>query len=150
MALKSTKTKNKSNSSLVLVVSTLEMEKGQKRKAQGDTDKEKGKKKKGESSLVPALEHDSLYFIEDEAQERCNLDFSLRKMLNGRWIDYRFFDYHNFEYSSKMDNLGWTPMTTLHDDVYPELVRHFYANSTRGDDSDTIISYVKGVKLELD
>ena len=48
-----------------------------------------------------------------------------------------------------MDDLGWTPMTTLLEDVYTDLVAHFYANAKRGHDSDTIKSYVKGVKIEL-
>ena len=71
-------------------------------------------------------------------------------MLNGLWIDYNFFDSHNFEYSSKMDNLGWTPMTTIRDDVYPDLVVHFYANANRGHHTEIIESYVKGVGIELD
>ena len=66
------------------------------------------------------------------------------------WIDYTFFDAHNFEYSSKMDNLGWTFMTTIQDNVYPDLVAHFYANVTRKYHSDSIESYVKGVNIKLD
>ena len=104
--------------SLNLVVSTPTATKGQKRKAQGDSSKRKGKKKKGEASSAPTLERNILCFDEDEGQERYNLDFSLRKILNGRWIDYNFFNSHNFEFSSKLDNLGWTPMTTIRDDVY--------------------------------
>ncbi|GFS38964.1 hypothetical protein Acr_00g0060540 [Actinidia rufa] len=48
-----------------------------------------------------------------------------------------------------MDDLGWTLMTTLRDNVYPDLVAHFYANAKRGYNSETIKSYVKGVKIEL-
>ncbi|XP_057459244.1 uncharacterized protein LOC130749902 [Actinidia eriantha] len=36
------------------------------------------------------------------------------------------------------------------DDVYPNLVAHFYANATKGYHCDMINSYVKGVKIELD
>ncbi|PSS08035.1 Disease resistance protein [Actinidia chinensis var. chinensis] len=99
----------------------------------------KKKKKKREAS-----EWDPLYFHDDRDQERYNLDFSLRKVLNGRWIDYDFFDSYHFEYSSKMDDLRWTLMTLTRDDVYPDLVAYFYANATRGLHSDTIISYLKG------
>ena len=63
-------------------MSTPEMAKGQKRKAQDDSGKQNGKKKKGESSSAPS-EHNTLYFDEDSDQERYNLDFSLRKALNG-------------------------------------------------------------------
>ena len=45
---------------------------------------DKGKKKKGESSLTPALERNVLYFTEDKTQEMYNVDFSLRKVSNGR------------------------------------------------------------------
>ena len=121
----------------------------QKKKTQEDLGKKKGKKKKGESSTAKTIERNPLYFAKDEAYERYNLDFSLRKILNGRWIDLNFFDAHNFDYSTKMDNLGWTPMTTLRDDVYTDLVAHFYANAKRGQDGETIKSYVKCVKIEL-
>ena len=97
-----------------------------------------------------ALQKNVLYFAEDKGQERYNLDFSLKKVLNDWWIDYDFFDAHNFEYSSKMDNLGWTPMTTIRDDVYPDLVAHFYANTTQGYHSEIIESYVKWVVFKLD
>ena len=40
-------------------------------------------------------------------------------------------------------------MTTLWDDVYLDLVAHFYTNATQGYNSDTMKSYVKGVKIEL-
>ena len=89
------KPKKRSKSSLALVVSTPEITKGWKKKAQGEMGKEKGKKKR-ESYSNPIFEHDTLYFAEVETQERYDLDFSLRKVLNGRWIDYRFLDFHNF------------------------------------------------------
>ena len=41
-------------------------------------------------------------------------------------------------------------MTTLRDEVYPDLVAYFYANATKRYHCDTIKSYVKGVKIELD
>ena len=132
------------------MVSTPTTAVSQKRKAPVDLGKEKGKKKKGESSTPKTIERDSPYFAKDEAYERYNLDFSFRKILNGRWIDLDFFDAHNFDYSTKMDNLGWTPMTTLRDDVYTDLVAHFYANANWEQDGETIKSYVKGVKIELD
>ena len=71
-------------------------------------------------------------------------------MINGRWINYDFFDSYHFEFSSKMDDLRWTIMTLTRDDVYPDLVSYFYANATRGLHSDTIKSYVKGVTITLD
>ena len=69
--------------SLTLVVSTPTTAKGQKRKAIGDLSKEKRKKKKGKSSSIPTLERNTLYFAEDMGQERYNLDFALRKVMNG-------------------------------------------------------------------
>ena len=41
-------------------------------------------------------------------------------------------------------------MTTLRDDVYRDLVVHFYANATRGYGQVSIDSYVKGVSFTLD
>ena len=129
------------------MVSTPEMDKGRKRKAQDDSGKgkrkKKKKKKKEESSSTLTFERNTFYFVEDTSQERYNLDFSLRKVLNGLWIDFDFFDVHNFEYSVKMDKLGWTPMITLRDEVYPDLVAYFYANATKGYHCDMINSYVK-------
>ena len=74
-----------------------------------------------------------------------NIDFSLCKVLNGICMDYNFFDSHNFEFTSKLDNLGWKSMTIIRDDVYPDLVAHFYANATREYQSNSIDCYVKGV-----
>ena len=122
----------------------------QKRKSKDDPNKDKGKKKKGESSFAPALERNVLYFAEDKAQERYNNEFSLRKVSNGRWIDYNFFDSHHFEFSWKLDNLGWKSMAKMRDDVYPNLVANLYANATRDYNSDLIDSYVKGVEFTLD
>ena len=92
MASKSKKSKK---DSLALVVLTPTMARGQKRKSKDDHSKVKGKKKKGESTSVPALEQNVLYFAEDKAQERYNIDFSHRKVSNGKWVDYNFFDSHN-------------------------------------------------------
>ena len=122
----------------------------QKRKSKDDPNKDKGKKKKGESSFAPALERNVLYFAEDKAQERYNNEFSLQKVSNGRWIDYNFFDSHHFEFSLKLDNLGWKSMTIMRDDVYPDLVAHFYVNATRNYGQDSTKSYVKGVSTKLD
>ena len=41
-------------------------------------------------------------------------------------------------------------MTTLRDNVYPDLVAHFYANATREYGQVSIDSYVKGVSFKLD
>ena len=96
-----------------MVVSTPTAAKGQKRKAQDESSKGKDKKTKRET-----IEYDPLYFHEDREQEMYNLDFSNRKVLNGRWINYDFFDSYHFEFSSKMDDLGWTTMILNRDDVY--------------------------------
>ena len=107
------------------------MAKGQKRKSKGDPSKEKGRKNKGESTSVPTLERNVLYFDEDKSQERYNVDFSLRKVSIERWVDYNFFDSHNFELSIKLKNLGWKSITTMKDDVFPDLAAYFYTNATR-------------------
>ena len=59
-------------------------------------------------------------------------------------MDYNFFDSYNFEFSVKLGNLGWKSMTTMRDDVYPDLMAHFYANATRE------YGNVKGVSFTLD
>ena len=79
-----------------------------------------------------------------------NIDFSLRKVTNHRWVDYNFFDSYNFEFSVKLDNLGWKSMATMRDDVYLDLVAHFYFNATRECGNVSIDSYVKGVSFTLD
>ncbi|GFY88780.1 hypothetical protein Acr_06g0007200 [Actinidia rufa] len=108
MAPKSRRSTRKKKQCWDLVVSTPEQFKGQKRKAVKDSGK--GKKKKGESSSNVDQERDPLYFLEDRDLERYNLDFLFRKVINGRWINYDFFDAHNFDFSSKMDTLGWMPV----------------------------------------
>ena len=50
----------------------------------------------------------------------------------------------------KLDNLGWKSMTTMRDDVYPNLVAYFYANATRDYGQVSIDSYVKGVSFKFD
>ena len=49
-----------------------------------------------------------------------------------------------------MENLGWKSMTTLKDDMYPDLVAHFYINAEREYGDISIVSYVKGVCFTLD
>ncbi|GFS42563.1 hypothetical protein Acr_00g0080580 [Actinidia rufa] len=148
MALKIAKSKKVSKALVVLTPTSI---KGQKRKSNVDPRKDKGKRKKSEkeSTSITALERNELYFDEDKSQERNNIDFSFRKVSNGRWIDYNFFDFHDFELSMKLKNLGWKSMTTLRDDVYPNLVAHF-TNATRGYEQVSIDSYVKGVSFTLD
>ncbi|GFS38377.1 hypothetical protein Acr_00g0057120 [Actinidia rufa] len=46
--------------------------------------------------------------------------------------------------------VGWKSMTVIRDEVYPDLVAHFYANATREYGQDSIDSYVKRVGLTLD
>ena len=50
----------------------------------------------------------------------------------------------------KLGNLGWKSMTTLRDDVYHDLVAHFYANANKKYGQVSIDSYVKGVSFTLD
>ena len=152
MAPKTTRSTRKKSQSWALVVSTPDAPRGQKRKAGVDTPKEKSKKQKGETSAASSapLDRDPMYFLEDRDWERYNLDFSIRKVINGRWIDYDFFDAHNFTFSAQMDDLGWMHMTLIRDDVYPDLVAYFYANASRGLHTDEIKSYVKGTHITLD
>ena len=90
-----------------LEVLTLSTQKGQKRKLEGESSKDKDKSKKGkigESST--ALERNTLYFSDDKGQERYNSIFCFRKIFNGRWVDYEFFDTHKFELNAKLEKLG--------------------------------------------
>ena len=135
---------------LALVASKPIVGKSQKRKAKVDSDKGKREKKKGDLGSTPALEQNTLYFTENKDQERYNIDFSLRKVLNGRLMNYNFFKSYNFEFSAKFDNLGWKSMIVIRDEVYPDLVAHFYASATREYGHDSIYSYVNGVGLTLE
>ena len=49
-----------------------------------------------------------------------------------------------------MDNLGWKSMTTMREEMYPYLVRHFYANAIRKYKDEAINSYVKEEPISLD
>ena len=83
--------------------------KGQKRKLKEDSRKDNGKgkkSKKGEFTSTVALERNELYFNEDKAQEMYNIDFSIRNVSNGRWVNYNVFVCYNFELSIKLGNLG--------------------------------------------
>ena len=40
-------------------------------------------------------------------------------------------------------------MTTLREDVYPDLVAHFYSNGKKENGDASIISYVKGIFFTL-
>ena len=50
----------------------------------------------------------------------------------------------------KLEHLGWKSMTTIREDVYPNLVTHFYANASREYRDESIKSYVKGESFSLD
>ena len=49
----------------------------------------------------------------------------------------------------KLDNLGWKSMTTMRDEVYPDLVAHFYANASREYRDESVKSFVKGKSFSL-
>ena len=69
--------------SKALEVSTLHISKSQKRKSKEDFSKDKGKRKKnkkGESTSTSTLEWNELYFNEDKAQERYDIDFFLESL----------------------------------------------------------------------
>ena len=70
----------------------------------------KKNKAENESTSTLALEQNVQYFNEDKSQERYNVDFFLRKIFNGRYVDNNFFDSYNFEFSVKLGNLGWKSM----------------------------------------
>ena len=80
--------------------------KEQKRKSTEDSSQDKVVSKKGKIDEPSAtLEGHIPCFRDIKGEERYNSIFRFKKIFNGRWIDYEFFDSNKFEFCDKLEYL---------------------------------------------
>ena len=73
--------------------------------------------------------------------------FAKRKVVPGRSINLSQLQHFGFE--SFFSWMGWLPVVTILEPIFPTLVRAFYLRATYGL-GDLIISTVRGVEIQLD
>lgn len=103
-----------------------------------------------EEGTDPDILTDNLYFNRKSMKVRYETSFCTRRVLKGRFMDFEFFERMGLNFRGKFGSLGWIEMANLKEVVYPDLVRHFYANlrlSTKN--PNNLISFVKGIKIKI-
>ena len=82
-----------------------------------------------------------------EEYQRYKQKFSHRKVVLGRNIN--FFQLQHFDFEGLFARMGWLPLVTISELIFPTLVRAFYSRVTyrhRG----PIVSTIRGVQIKLD
>jgi len=82
-----------------------------------------------------------------DAQENFNDSFRNRKIINHKKVELPFFRNHDFTFPELISSQHLETFVQLIGDIYPDLVRVFYANLACED--DLLTSRVKGVNIVL-
>jgi len=87
------------------------------------------------------------WISDSAAQEHFNESFRNRKIINHKHVQISFFRNHGFSFPELISHQHLDTFVQLTGDIYPDLVRVFYANLACQD--DLLISRVKGVDIYL-
>ncbi|QCE03458.1 hypothetical protein DEO72_LG8g1482 [Vigna unguiculata] len=87
------------------------------------------------------------WISDPEAQENFNGSFRSRKIINHKHFELPFFRNHGFAFLKLLSSQHLETFVQLTGDIYPDLVRVFYANLAC--EEDLLTSRVKGVNIVL-
>jgi len=87
------------------------------------------------------------WISDPEAPKNFNSSFRNRKIINHKHVELPFFRTHGFAFPELLSFQHLEAFIQLTGDVYPDLVRVFYANLTC--EEDLLTSCVKGVNIVL-
>ena len=91
--------------------------------------------------------YDTALFNSVEEYQRYKQKFTQRKVIPGRSINFYQLQYFGFE--GLFGRMGWLPVMTILELIFPTLVMAFYLRVTYGL-GGPIISTVRGVEIQLD
>ena len=89
---------------------------------------------------------DMALFSSNEDYQRYKEKFAQRKVIPGRSVNFSQLQHFGFE--GLFGRMGWLPVVTISEPIFPTLVRAFYSRATyevRG----PVLSLVRGVEIRL-
>ena len=90
--------------------------------------------------------YDTALFGSVEDYQRYKTHFAKRKVVPGRNIN--FFQLQSLGFEGLFTRMGWLPVVTVYEHIFPTLVRAFYSRMTYGL-GGPIRTTVRGVEIEL-
>ena len=101
----------------------------------------------GEAEARRKARFDTGLFTSVDEYQRYKQHFVQRKVVAGRNINFAHLQHFGFE--SLFARMGWLPLVTISEPIFPTLVRAFYSRVTFGH-GGPITSTVRGVQIHLD
>ena len=89
---------------------------------------------------------DMTLFSSNEDYQRYKQKFAQRKVVPGRSVNFSQLQYFGFE--GLFGRMGWLPVVTISEQIFPTLVRAFYSRATYGL-GGPLLSTVRGVEIRL-
>ena len=82
-----------------------------------------------------------------EEYQRYKQKFAQMKVVS--WRNINFSQLQHFEFEGLFARMGWLPLVTISELIFPTLVRAFYSRVTYGH-GGPIISTIRGVQIKLE
>ncbi|RVW88788.1 hypothetical protein CK203_034727 [Vitis vinifera] len=101
----------------------------------------------GQAEARRKARFDTGFFTSVDEYQRYKQHFVQRKVVAGRNINFAHLQHFGFE--SLFARMGWLPLVTISEPIFPTLVRAFYSRVTFGH-GGPITSTVRGVQIHLD
>lgn len=101
-----------------------------------------GKKQKKDTAFDPT------YFVSSEAATMYREAFSTRSFIFGKIVDLSYFTQFGFKVEALFEKIGWGSFLALKSDMYPTIVKEFYANVERIDD-ESVKTFVRGQEIVI-
>ena len=90
--------------------------------------------------------YDTALFSSNEDYQRYKQKFAQRKVVPRRSVNFSQLQHFGFE--GLFGRMGWLPVVTISESVFPTLVRAFYSRATYGL-GGPVLSTVRGVEIRL-
>ena len=92
------------------------------------------------------MRFDTALFSSNEDYQRYKQKFAQKKVVPRRNVN--FFQLHHFGFEGLFGRMGWLPVVTISEPIFPTLVRAFYSRVTYGL-GGPVLSTVRGVEIRL-
>ena len=89
---------------------------------------------------------DTTLFSSNEDYQRYKQKFAQRKVIPGRSVNFSQLQHFGFE--GLFGRMGWLPVVTISELVFPTLVRAFYSRASY-EVGGPVLSIVRGVEIHL-
>lgn len=83
-------------------------------------------------------------FVNDEARQRYSSDLSHRPYTAAWTVDFEFFNKVGIGSFKKLEHIGWGAFFSLIENIYPKMIKEFYANVIFDHDELWATSLIKG------